>query len=39
MEDDNKYIKRQRIYKIIMLMVLTAFIASILTALYIVKLE
>ena len=39
MEDNNKYIKRQRIYKIIMLMVLTAFITSILTAIYIVKLE
>lgn len=39
MEDNNKYIKKQRIYKIIMLMVLTAFITSILTTLYIVKLE
>ena len=39
MEDNNKYIKRQKIYKIIMLMVLTAFITSILTAIYIVKLE
>ena len=38
MEDNNKYIKRQRIYKIIMLMVLTAFITSILTAMYVVNL-
>lgn len=34
MEEDNKYIKRQKIYKIIMLMILTAFVTSILTAIY-----
>ena len=39
MEEDNKYIKRQKIYKIIMLMILTAFVTSILTAIYIVKLD
>ena len=39
MEDNNKYIKKQRIYKIIMLMVLTAFITSILTTIYISRLE
>lgn len=37
MEDNNKYIKRQRVYKIIMLIVLTAFITSILTTIYITK--
>lgn len=35
MEDNNKYIKRQRIYKIIMLIVLTAFVTSILTTIYV----
>ena len=39
MEDNNKYVKRQKIYKVIMLMVLTAFITSIVTAMYVVKLE
>ena len=39
MEEDNKYIQRQKIYKIIMLMILTAFVTSILTAIYIVKLD
>lgn len=39
MEDNNKYVKKQKIYKIIMLMVLTAFITSIVTAMYVVKLE
>ena len=39
MEEDNKYIKRQKIYKIIMLMILTAFVTSILTARYRVKLD
>lgn len=39
MEEDNKYIKRQKIYKIIMLMILTAFVTSILTTIYIVKLD
>ena len=39
MEEDNKYIKRQKIYKIIMLMILTAFVTSILTAIYRVKLD
>lgn len=39
MEDSNKYIKRQRIYKIIMLMMVTAFITSILTTMYIVKIK
>lgn len=39
MEDNNKYIKKQRIYKIIMLMVLTAFITSILTTVCITKSE
>lgn len=34
MEEDNKYIKRQRIYKTIMLVVLTAFITCIITAGY-----
>ena len=34
MEEDN-YLKRQRIYKTIMLVVLTAFITFILTAIYI----
>ena len=39
MEDNNKYVKKQKIYKVIMLMVLTAFITSIVTAMYVVKLE
>ena len=39
MEDSNKYIKRQRIYKVIMLMMVTAFITSILTTMYIVKIK
>ena len=39
MEDNNKYVKRQKIYKVVMLMVLTAFITSIVTAMYVVKLE
>ncbi len=39
MEDNNKYVKKQKIYKVIMLMVLTAFITSIITAMYVVKLE
>lgn len=39
MEDNNKYIKRQKVYKIIMLMVITAFVTSILTAIYVVKIE
>ena len=39
MEDNNKYIKRQKIYKTIMLVILTAFITFILTAIYIKKLD
>ncbi len=39
MEDNNKYIKRQKIYKTIMLVILTAFITFILTAIYIEKLD
>lgn len=39
MEDNNKYIKRQKIYKTIMLMVLTAFVTSILTAMYVINLK
>ena len=39
MEDNNKYIKRQKIYKTIMLVILTAFITFILTAIYIRNLD
>ena len=37
MEEEERYLKKQRIYKIIMLMVLTAFITSILTTIYIAQ--
>ena len=37
MEEDNKYIKRQKVYKIIMLIVLTAFITFLVTTTYIIN--
>lgn len=39
MEDNNKYIKRQKVYKVIMIVAITAFITSIITAMYVVRIQ